>query len=374
MNHRVSLASETAALQRARRVRATTTGVAITPCEDGAMEREIRGPVDLCDQRGRLNPDARGWSRQPALRANLSRAYGRKKRWDYWCVIAPDVIVSFVYADIDYAGLSSVWILDRADWAQADAGTLVPFGRGFSLPEQVCTGTVAASRNGFELAIEERSDATRLRASAPSSRLGAIDVDISVAKPPGHESLNVVIPWSDRRFQFTSKQNTRPASGSIRAGERSWEIGDTPAWGVQDLGRGVWPYSNRWNWAAASGVAGDGRTIGLQFGGKWTEGTGYTENALCIDGRLTKIHEELEWTYDWDEPMRPWRVRTPGSTQVDVELTPFFDRYDSTDLKALKMEVHQCFGTWAGTVCGDDGVPATLEGIDGFAEEARNRW
>ena len=121
-------------------------------------------------------------------------------------------------------------------------------------------------------------------------------------------------------------------------------------------------------------MAGDGRTIGLQFGGKWTEGTGYTENALCIDGRLTKIHEELEWTYDWDEPMRPWRVRTPGSTQVDVELTPFFDRYDSTDLKALKMEVHQCFGTWAGTVCGDDGVPATLEGIDGFAEEARNRW
>jgi hypothetical protein len=339
------------------------------------MEREICGPVDLCDERGRLHPDARGWSRQPALRANLSRAHGRKKRWDYWCVIAPDVVVSFVYADIDYAGLSSVWILDRADRAQADAGTLVPFGRGFSLPEQVCTGTVAASRNGFELAIEERADVTRLTASAPSSRLGAIDVDISVAKPAGHESLNVVIPWSDRRFQFTSKQNTRPASGSIRAGDRSWELGgDTPAWGVQDLGRGVWPYSNRWNWAAASGVATDGRTVGLQFGGKWTEGTGFTENALCIDGRLTKLHEELEWTYDWDDPMRPWRVRTPGSTQVDVELTPFFDRYDSTDLKVLKMEVHQCFGTWAGTVCGDDGVPAMIDGIDGFAEEARNRW
>ena len=189
------------------------------------MEREISGPVDLCDERGRLNPDARGWSRQPELRANLSRAHGRKKRWDYWCVIAPDVIVSFVYADIDYAGLSSVWILDRGDQAQADAGTLVPFGRGFSLPDEVCTGTVSASRNGFELTIEERADATHLRASAPSSRLGAIDVDISVAKPPGHESLNVVIPWSDRRFQFTSKQNTRPASGSISAGERSWTLG-----------------------------------------------------------------------------------------------------------------------------------------------------
>ncbi len=38
------------------------------------------------------------------------------------------------------------------------------------------------------------------------------------------------------------------------------------------------------------------------------------------------------------------------------------------------MEVHQCFGTWAGTVRSDDGASATLDGIDGFAEEARNRW
>jgi Protein of unknown function (DUF2804) len=38
------------------------------------------------------------------------------------------------------------------------------------------------------------------------------------------------------------------------------------------------------------------------------------------------------------------------------------------------MEVHQCFGTWSGRVVGDDGVPVTIEGIRGFAEEARNRW
>ncbi len=77
-------------------------------------------------------------------------------------MIAPEVIVSFVYADIDYAGLSSVWILDRGDLAEADASMLVPFGRGFSLPQDVCTGRVTASRNGFELTIDERSDATRL--------------------------------------------------------------------------------------------------------------------------------------------------------------------------------------------------------------------
>ena len=63
-----------------------------------------------------------------------------------------------------------------------------------------------------------------------------------------------------------------------------------------------------------------------------------------------------------------------GRFPVDVTLTPFFDRYDSTDLKLLKMEVHQCFGTWSGRIRGEDGVAAEIDGIDGFAEEARNRW
>ena len=305
------------------------------------------------------------------LRANLQRAWGRKKRWDYWCVITPEVVVSMVYADIDYAGLANCWILDRDDHRQATAGLLRPFGRGLALPDQVCTSTAMVSDDALSIRIEETDDATVLRATAPESALGPISIDISVAKPIDHESLNVVIPWSDRKFQFTSKQNTRPAAGTVTAGDRTWVIGESEVFAVQDLGRGIWPYSNRWNWAAGSGRATDGRLVGLQFGGKWTEGTGFTENALCVDGRLTKIHSELEWDYSWDRPMKPWRVR---SDDIDVELTPYFDRYDNTDLKVIKMEVHQCFGEWSGTVRGDDGQVATLAAVQGFAEEARNRW
>jgi len=338
-------------------------------------EREITDHVALCDDRGRLNPAATGWSRRPMLTANLRRAFGRKKRWDYWCVIAPDVVISMVYADIDYAGLASVWLLDRSDLSAVESSMLAPLGRGFALPDEICTGKSRVAGNALDLAIEECADSTHLLATATSSTGEPISVDISVAKPAGHDSLNVVIPWTRSRFQFTSKQNSRPATGSVKVGERAWEFGDdSPAYGVQDLGRGIWPYSIRWNWAAASGSADDGRIIGLQFGGKWTEGTGATENALCIDGHLTKIFEELEWTYDWANPMEPWRVRTRESDQVDVVLTPYFDRHDLTDMKLLRTEVHQCFGTWTGTIRGDDGVSATLLGIDGFAEEARNRW
>jgi hypothetical protein len=349
------------------------------PSITGNVEREITEPVDLCDDRGRLSAAARGWSRGPMLRANLQRRHGRKKRWDYWCINTGEVVVSFVYADIDYAGLANVWVMEHATGRQATAGVLKPFARGFALPEQVCTGVVSYSDDSFRLCIDETAESTKLSAWAESSGTsawpGAIEIDLDVTKPARHESLNVVIPWSDRTFQFTSKQNTRPATGTVRVGATTWTVDAShDAWGVQDLGRGIWPYANRWNWAAASGHADDGRVVGLQFGGKWTEGTGTTENALCIDGRLTKLSDELEWTYDWAHPMAPWRVRTPGSEQVDVTLTPTFDRYDVTDLKVLKMEVHQCFGTWAGRIVGDDGAPTTISGIRGFAEEARNRW
>ena len=56
--------------------------------------------------------------------------------------------------------------------------------------------------------------------------------------------------------------------------------------------------------------------MGVQLGGKWTDGTGMTENALCVGGRLSKLSEELVWTYDTGDWLRPWTIRTPGSDRV----------------------------------------------------------
>lgn len=338
-------------------------------------EHEITDPVDLCDERGRLDAAAHGWSRHPLHRANLSGSPGRKKRWDYWCVMSSDVVATITYADVDYLGLATVWVLDRQTGAQGGGELLVPFGRGLELPEQPCTGTMTARGRGVEVEIAESAERTVLRAcGGRGDRAAAIDVVVD--RPAGHETMNVVIPWSDRRYQYTSKHVARPASGTVGLAGRTWDLGSDggEAWGVLDLGRGKWRYANRWNWAAAAGRASDGSIVGLQLGGRWTDGTGFTENALCIDGHLTKLGEELEWTYSWDDPMAPWRVRTRASDHLDVTLAPDFDRHDRTNLGVLKMEVHQCFGTWSGTVRGDDGVERTFEGMHGFAEEARNRW
>lgn len=80
---------------------------------DPALLPEIRERVDLCLPDGRLDPAAVGWSRRPLHRANL-RGRGRNKRWEYWAVQTPELVLAVTVSDLDYAGLHAVWFLDPA--------------------------------------------------------------------------------------------------------------------------------------------------------------------------------------------------------------------------------------------------------------------
>jgi hypothetical protein len=302
-------------------------------------------------------------------RANLDGSFGRNKRWDYWAVLAGDVVVSAVYANVDYLGLADVWWADLVTGEHGGRG-IVSAADAFVLPEHPGTAPLCVDRKGLVLAIEDDEAGTHLRAhwTEADGRAGRLDVNVALA--PRHESLNVVIPWSGELFNFTSKHQARPARGVLVVGDREIAIGGVAgdAWGVLDVGRGRWPARITWNWGGGAGRCGE-HVVGLQIGGKWTEGTGFTENGIIVDGRLTKLGNELQWDYDWDAPMRPWRVVDPGG-QLDIVLAPRFDKFSDGPAGGT----HQVFGTWSGRVRTDDGLALEFDGLQGFAEEARQDW
>ncbi len=356
----------------------------------GTHEPELTEPVELCTPDGHhLNPAARGWSRTPMHICNLRGVWGRTKRWDYWAILAGDLVVAVTYADVDYLGLASIW------WADLDTGITgghdggLPLARGVKLPDRPGTTPLAYRGKRAHLDIIDDTDGTTIEATWTEKGGRPAQLSVRVDLPAGHESLNVVIPWSDRRFQYTSKHQARPARGTLTIGDDQRVIGttrggatdggttagapDTEAWAVLDVGRGRWPYSTRWNWGGGAGHATTGAVVGLQFGAKWTEGTGFTENGVIIDGRLTKIGEELNWSYDWDRPLQQWRVSHPDGS-LNLTLTPRYDRHTKVNAVVLGTEVHQVFGTWSGFVSDEGGNVHPVEGIQGFAEESRSRW
>ncbi|MFD8597259.1 DUF2804 domain-containing protein [Kitasatospora sp. NPDC059646] len=350
-------------------------------------EREITGPVDLCGPDGRLNPDAVGWSRTPLHRSNL-RGWGRTKRWEYWCVTTPTHLLALTVSDLDFLTLDTVYFLawDEHGVLEDHERTAIAPGlphRRTALPEGIAgsggphganlsVGPERPSRRQVRVTIGQEPDGTRLRARALTADLRRLEVDLLVARPAGHETLSVVVPWDGKRFQYTSKHTALPAAGTVRLGDRSYEFG-ADAWGVLDHGRGRWPRSLGWNWGAASGRT-DGHVVGLQFGGQWTVGTGATENALCVDGRLTKIGTELDWHYDPADPLAPWHLTTPGTDQVDLTFTPFHDRRTRTEAGLLANRTDQCFGHYRGVIRTDDGEKVAVDRLLGWAEDVRMRW
>lgn len=330
-------------------------------------EHEITAPVALCTPDGRLNPEAVGWSRTPLHTTELP-GWGRTKRWEYWLVSSPTHSIALTVADIDYLGLTSIYLLEHGGH-DLTRTSMRPLAHGVHLPQSLGTGPVTAL-GPVRARVHQTAQGTRLRFSCTTSQ-GPLSADLTLTLPPGHQSMNVVIPWSPTRFQYTCKQVARPAHGTVRlAGQ---DIDFTDAWGVLDHGRGRWPYDTTWNWGAAAGRT-DGHTLGLQLGGKWTEGTGLTENALCVDGQLTKIGQELRWDYDLAAPLRPWRMYTPGSAQVDLAFTPFHERADRTDAGLLLNDTTQCFGHYRGTVRTDHGSTIAVHDLPGFAEHVHMRW
>lgn len=110
--------------------------------------------------------------------------------------------------------------------------------------------------------------------------------------------------------------------------------------------------------------------IGIQVGGRWTDGTGATENSLLVDDRLTKIGQ-LSWTYDQDDWRAPWRVRGPG---IDLTFTVEHVRHAATDLKVIRSRTWQCFGAWSGSVTDVDGHLYGVDDIFGWVEHVEQLW
>ena len=111
-------------------------------------------------------------------------------------------------------------------------------------------GVARGRARGLSLSFASSPAGTRLEAEGPGVRFVA---DVG----PGADSLAVVVPWSQRRFQYTVKDVGRPVAGTLQLGDEEIRFGpDDGSFAVLDHGRGKWPYSITWNWAAGYGDGG----------------------------------------------------------------------------------------------------------------------
>jgi hypothetical protein len=330
-------------------------------------QREICHCVNLCNKEGNLNPESIGWGRFPFANCNLSHHIFRKKKWNYWAITSPNAIFSATIANVDYLGLIGVSLLDLESQKVVECGFATPLGIGCNMPQKA-DDSVSYTMPGLKVSFIDEKNDTLIKSDSLT-----LKGELKVYKPIGYESLNVVVPWSEEQFQFTSKQTRLPVEGWLKTGNQLYEFEPQSSFGCLDFGRGIWPYRTTWNWANASGIEEDHR-IGLNLGGIWTDGTGANENGFLIDGRLIKLCDDVIFHYDPKDFMKPWTIQSVRTDSVDLIFTPFYERKANVNIIVLKAETHQLFGYFTGMIKTECGEVYSVRRLLGWAEEYKGRW
>jgi hypothetical protein len=328
-------------------------------------ERELTQPVAVADAAGRLRPEAIGWSRQPLHQCNFAHQ-PRAHAFDYWCVASREVALTLLVADVGLAGVALVSALDLTDERMVERRYLRP--RGLSVPMPPGTdGEVVL--DGWRLQLAVGPD--RLVAHARTLTGRRIDAEVAVERPPGHETVNVLVPWSDTQYHVTSKQHGLPARGELVVDGRRYRLDETTdAFAARDFGRGRRPDGIDWAWAFTSWRV-DGRVLGLNLGAGWTDGTGVSENAIIVDGRVHKIADAIDVEVDRGDARAPWRIRTRTTNRVDLRFVPITLR--PVTIPPV-VRLRQCMGHFTGTVIDDHDRAIAVIGALGLAETVRGRW
>jgi len=292
------------------------------------------------------------------------------------------VLVAAALSNADYAGLAFVWTYDLRRRRFLELEQLAPLAVGVRLGETVDEAAEFESRSlryrwEPQTLGGERGIAVTVSAPRTKGNDAPFELRLRISRRPADEGLNLVVPWSDTRFNYTSKLVALPAEGELLAGGERYPLAAAETLASIDCTRGLWPYRTTWHWASGAGyvrTAGAARRIGLNFGDGWTDGTGTYENALYIDGRVLPLWEPIRFSFNPRALQEPWTLRTVESDRVALQFTPCYDRKQNTNLGLVQMKLEQVMGHFAGQIRGDNGETLHIDHLPGIAENHLARW
>ena len=125
-----------------------------------------------------------------------------------------------------------------------------------------------------------------------------------------------------------------------------------------------------WNWGSLSCQLRDGRRLGFNLAAGVNE-TGFTENALWLDGRLIKV-DMVDFRFDRYQPNHSWAMRSADGI-IDLHFTPHGRRQDKTNALVIASNFSQYFGQYHGEIR-LPGEVIHLEGEWGLAEDHFAKW
>lgn len=324
--------------------------------------------LPLCDAKGQVYRPAIGWSPRPSIDCAMPGNFGRRKRWNHWCITTPDWMLALTIADLDYLGYGAAYFLDLHSGHAVAHTQLRPFARGCQLPDTPLESHVFQHPR-LQIRVDEHAGRARLSVAVPDIGGQNLQVCLDVQRPAHLDSVNLVVPFTDGGFHATSRQMGLPVSGDVQLGNTQYRCAPGQSFAALDFGRGVWPLHTHWTraaFAAPGGIAGN-------FGAGWTDNTGLSENALWFGGELLHINRPVTIAGNPHNPSAPWQLDSEDD-RLSLTFTPRQQHIARPKLGPFYAETRQWFGQFDGVLRGPKGERVPVDGALGWLGNTQARW
>ena len=303
----------------------------------------------------------------------LSGHLFRKKRWNRWYVHGKDAVFTIAISDMDYLGFVTALFMDTKSGQTAERTISIPFGRNIYL------GDAADSHGSFQndnVDVQFMKEGGNFAISLTwLSFDGKKDLctELSIAAPKRNESLNAIIPGrGSDLFRFTSKQNCLSAQGFLSLGSRRYEFSPTESMAFLDFTRGVYPFRTGWIRGSFSGLSGRDN-VGFNASASQDDCREMTENALWLNGTISKIDEQVIFSRDSANLLKPWTLHTDHSDAVDLVFTPSAGKVSGFRRGIINYSAHLLFGKYKGMVKSGR-KKIEIRNLPGWCEAHTARW
>lgn len=357
------------------------TYIPFTEWKTKSKQREYTSETPL------LNPDstlaAKGWARKNVFtydRNLVKHSLISRKEWDFYTITDGKVQLLISFANIGIGGYVASKLTDLVTGEVIyDAPSYFIGGNRFVPPAKGDRpGRFKDQIGKAEFDFFTKKTERTLFFRKPHKGK-TIECRISMDIPEGLENLTTVLPFKEdnTRYFMTTKQTCMPTGGFCRYGDFVYKFDKATAFCAMDWGRVNTIHEMVWYWGSACAYLKDSEGRDHLFGFEITWAIGdeseATETCLFYDGKVHKIGAVDVEKFPKDRFLEEWKFISEDG-RFNLTMTPTLDNHSDADFKVGRMNCHQIYGYYNGTVTLDGGETLAIKNLFGFCEYVENRW
>jgi len=308
------------------------------------------------------------------LRNAMDRKCSRLKKrlafnqFQFISLISQKLIVGVAIVDLKLISNAFIYLYQPDTDSYEEFSFLQPLARHSGIDPSPADGKAffRKGNNSFSIQATSLPGVRRLQIRLKNGT----SVDATIDETTSYQPLSLCTRSGYQGWTFTQKSAARVCNGKINWRGNSYDLKALNALAAVDWTGGYMRRETFWNWGSLSCTLSDGRRLGLNLAAGVNE-TGFTENAIWLDGRLIKV-DMAEFLFDRYHPEHSWAMRSADGL-IDLHFEPKGRRQEKFNALLVASNFKQYFGQYHGEIR-LQGETIRLTGEWGLAEDHYARW